>query len=211
VDIQGEVYAVARWLDVRTKNVNTRMGDPDALPSVAETQEKIRELVRDKLAGFVGSASADFAQATQGLEAQRLAMVEHHRMERRSLQVAQDERRTREARARAQRFRTGILGLWDRITGQHAKLRRENEEQAGRAAERDADEKQAIVVRQLEERRHLQRELRWARRLHVHDMARLYREIAEVDRSKDRVADRASDDSLSPVRRRRRSGPELSR
>ncbi|GAA4170893.1 relaxase/mobilization nuclease domain-containing protein [Shinella granuli] len=178
LDVHGEIYAVARWADVKTKDVVARMGDVSALPSVEETQAKIAGLVRDKLTGFIGSAVSDFAQAAQGIEAKRLAMAERHRADRRSLQAAQDERWTKEAVERGTRFRRGIRGLWDRLTGQAAKLRDQNERETTQAAERDAREKQALIERQLDERRHLQREIDHTRRLHTKDMAMLYRQTS---------------------------------
>jgi hypothetical protein len=36
-----------------------------------------------------------------------------------------------EARKRAERNREGFLGLWDRVSGQHARLRGQNEADAG--------------------------------------------------------------------------------
>jgi len=151
VDIHGEVYAVARWTGLKSKDVFARMADLGMLPSVAETTKKVHCLVRDKLTDFVGSASVAFAQAAHRLGARRVAMVERQRAERQALQSAQAERRIEEAKARVARFRKGILGLWDRITGKHEKLRRQNEEDARQAAERDDGGREGLVAGQLQE------------------------------------------------------------
>lgn len=178
VDIHGEVYAVARWAGVKSKDVVARMGDDmTALPSVDETHERIAATVREKVQGFIGNAVDEFAHAAQAMEGKRMAMVERHRTARHDMQSKQDERRIREARERSERFRRGMRGLWDRLTGRHAKLRQQNEDETAAAAARDAQEKQVLINRQLDERRQLQREILAARRVHTSEIARLHREI----------------------------------
>lgn len=201
VDVHGEIYAVARWVNAKTKDVVVRMGDVSALPSVEEAQAKIAGLVRDKLTVFIDSAASDFAQAAQGIEAKRVAMADRHPADRRALRAAQDERWTKEAIERATRFRHGLRGLWDRLTGQAAKLRDQNERETTQAAERDAREKQTLIERQLDERRRLQREIDHTRRLHTKDMALLYRQSS---------GPKLAQDGERPRQKlRQRSGPNM--
>ncbi|MEX0957542.1 MAG: relaxase/mobilization nuclease domain-containing protein [Rhizobiaceae bacterium] len=182
VDVDGGVYAVARWMGLKTKDVRARIDDLDTLPSVDEAQMHVARLVRDKLTGFVARATDEFAQAAKTLEGRRMAMVERHRTERRELQAKHDNRWLAETKARADRFRKGIRGLWDRVTGQYYKLRKQSERETLTCTQRDADERQALIERQLFERQRLQREINQERRAHVREMARFYREIAGSDR-----------------------------
>lgn len=177
VDINGTVYAVARWIGLKTRDVAARINDTAALPTVSEVREQILSLVRDKMTGFVENATKDFARVAQLLEGQRLAMVERHRKARQGLQAKQEARILIEAQQRAGRFRKGLLGLWDRVTGQHAKLRKQNEAEAETCAERNADEKHKLIRQQLAERQRLQREIREERSAHVREMTRLYRNM----------------------------------
>lgn len=205
IDVHGQIYAVARWLEVRTKDVNARMGDPDALPAVADVRRHVAGLVRDKLTGFAGSVWEEFARVAQSLEGRRISMVERHRTERRALQNAHNERRTNELKIRLARFRKGLLGVWDRITGQHARLREQNEREASATIERHAREAQALVELQLKERQELKREVQEARRAHTHEATLLYRQIAERRRQLEGEVSREDKaDTLSEERRRRR-------
>jgi hypothetical protein len=185
VDTNGEVYAVARWAGVRTKEVEKRLDDLDALPSVREAQDELAGRVRDKLTGFLASAAEDFAHAAQSLEARRLVMVEEHRATREHLHVLHEERHINEARQRAERFRKGILGLWDRVTGQRGRLRGQNEAEAVVCAARDAVERQVLIDRQLQERQSLQDEIRRERRQHVRELTWLDRQILGARRRSD--------------------------
>jgi len=201
VDTGGTVYAVARWTGLKTKHVRGRMEDFDALPCVGDVREHVAGLVREKLSGFIEGITDGFARAAAALEGKRLAMVERHRAARRDLTAAQDARAILEARRRAERFRKGLLGLWDHVTGKHTKLRRQNEMEAAADAERDASEKHALVSRQLKERQRLQQEIKEERRLHVHEMTRLHRQLT------DRRQDDQSDQSREYRRRRRLAMP----
>lgn len=178
IDIHGEVYAVARWIGVKTRDVVARTGDIEALPSVDTIRKHVAALVRDKLASFIRSASDEFAQAAQLLEGRRIAMVERHRKARRELELAQRTRSNDEALRRTERFRKGILGLWDRVTGKHAELRRRNEAETATCAERDVAEKQALVQGQLQERQRLQEDIMQERRTATRAMTRIHREMA---------------------------------
>ncbi len=201
LDVHGEVYAVARWANVKSKDVVARMGDLGALPLMQEAQKTIAGLVRQKMTSFIGSASSDFGDAAQAIEAKRRAMVERHRTDRKNIQSAQDARWVKEAVERSARFRRGVRGLWDRITGQHAKLREQNERETLLAMERDVLEKQAIVNRQLDERRRLQREIDHSRRLHTRELALLHRQST--------VPKLGQDDQLLRPRLKRTRGPRL--
>lgn len=88
--------------------------------------------------------------------------------------------------------------VWSRITGQHGKLRGQNEAEAAACAARDAAEKQGLIDRQLQERRTLQEEIRCERRQHLREMTWLTRDLR--DRSTHQPA-RSPDD---PPRRRPR-------
>lgn len=160
IDHLGEVYAVARWVGLRTKQVLERLGDPDQLRPVHEVQAEISRKVADKLAGFRGAVRSDFEIARSGLLEKRRVMVEQQRAERNWLVDLQTVRAHEEARQRQSRLRTGLKGLWDWVTGRAAKIRIQNEEEWQRSVLRDRAERQALIDRQLQERRELQRQLK---------------------------------------------------
>jgi hypothetical protein len=210
LDIHGEVYAVARWAGVKTKEVIARTGDQNALPAVEEVRQRLAGIVRDKLGGFIESATVEFSRATLAMEAKRIATVERHRSARRELQEKQDERWITEARARGERFRKGFRGLWDRLTGRHSKLRRENEIETANCTERDANEKQTLIDRQLAERQALQREIRQARRVHLREVTRLHRQIAGYRQMDHAPAMQTDDQGRGRTIRQRRTRREIS-
>lgn len=186
VDTNGEVYAVARWAGTRTKEVMERLVDVETLPSVREAQDHLATRLQEKLTGFFASATQDFARSANVLEARRIKMVEDHRTARKLLHVFHEERHNVEARNRTERFRKGFLGLWDRVTGQHGKLRAWNKAEVAACAARDALEKQTLCDRQLQERQTLQEEIRRERRQHVRELTWLNRQVSDAQRWNDR-------------------------
>lgn len=206
IDIHGGVYAVARWTGLKTREVVKRIGDPDALPSLRDAQNQLVGRVKEKLTGFLAIVADEFARAAQTLEGRRLAMVDAHRTARHHQQALHDARRNTEVRERAARLRTGLLGLWDRITGQRGRTLQENEAEAAACGARDAREKQSLIDRQLEERQRLQDEIRRERQLHTREVSRLNRQMSEYRRSDDVSPERFND--ARKQRRRRVFGPE---
>ncbi len=160
VDHNGEIYSVSRWTGIKTKDVTARLGDPDKLPDVEEVKAQIAAKVAEKLARFARDMKTVFEVAQSGLAEQKKKLVAWHRHERKLLQEIQMARQLQETGTRRQHFRKGLKGLWDRLSGRHAAIKAQNERESGQTELRDAAEKQALIERQLEERRALQRQIR---------------------------------------------------
>lgn len=161
IDHLGEVYTIARWADVRTKEVNARLGDPEGYPSVDEVKDRLAQHVDAKLQRFVFEARSEFNEARLGLHEQKRKLVSWQRHERKIQMELQAARHVEESRIRYERFSRGLLkSLWDRITGRHAEIRRQNEVELSAALKRDAAERQALIDRQLQDRRTLHRQIR---------------------------------------------------
>lgn len=161
IDHLGEVYAIARWADLKTKEVNARLGDPETFSSVDEVKTRLAQQVDAKLQRFAFEARSEFDQARLGLHDHKRKLVQWQRHERRIQMDLQAVRHIEEMRIRHERFSKGLLkGIWDRITGRHAAIRRQNEEELSRSMQRDEAERQALIDRQLQERRALHRQIR---------------------------------------------------
>ncbi|MGQ3284184.1 relaxase/mobilization nuclease domain-containing protein [Bosea sp. (in: a-proteobacteria)] len=174
LDHTGEIYAIARWADVRTKKVNDRLGDPEKYPTVEQVKERLAQAVGTKLKRFAAEAKAEFDDARLGLQDQKRKLVAWQRHERKIQMELQAVRQVEEARARYAQFsKSWLKGIWDRITGRHAAIRRENEAELARALERDRLERQALIERQLHDRRSLQLQIR-------HHQDRLERELQQL-------------------------------
>lgn len=184
-----------------------RLGDPAELRSVEEARVYIAELLRGTLGRHLAEADADHQVRQQPLIEKKSRLRQQQRERRTDSAEAQVARTTIEARQRAQRFRPGLRGIWDRLTGRHAKIRRENEAEAAAALHRNAAERQALIQSQLQERRQLQHELSVVRRQHNAEVTGIYRDMAafvEADEPQER---QQATQSIQPAMHRNRRGP----
>lgn len=199
VDIQGEVYAVAKWVGVKTKDVRARLGPEDALPSLDQAKAEIARTMTETLSRLKTEADAKQKAAQDIRDRQRDALVAKQKAERAALDQTQEVRRTQELKARQARFRTGLRGIWDRVTGAHARIKAQNENEAYAAFVRDRTEREALIVRHLETRQALKGA--HAAQLSSRDYVR-----AELDSDLAAFSKDPSSSSSS-----RRSSPSLSR
>lgn len=179
VDFRGEVYALAKWLGVRTKEVRDRLGDGRALPSVDEARQQLAGRMTAMLERHAADAEAAFEKQRTALSLKRAQLIERQRRERADLEARQRERWARETAERARRISSGFRGLWDKLTGVHARMARENESAAWQAFLRDRRERDALIERHLDERQAFHQVVREAREAHSQGMAELHRDMAQ--------------------------------
>ncbi|WP_445327186.1 relaxase/mobilization nuclease domain-containing protein [Yoonia sp. GPGPB17] len=157
VDVHGEVYAIPKWIGLKTKQVKEKLGDPKVLRSVEEAKDHISQKMQHALSRW----QKDLAERKRALkvkqEQQRNQLVEKQRQAHSQLEKKLEQRRIFEAKQRQERFRTGLKGLWDRVRGEHRQIREQNEREAWQAHLRDQKIKDETIFRDLEERRHLKR------------------------------------------------------
>lgn len=203
VDYLGEIYAVARWIGIKTKQVAQRLGDPAALPPVHEVKAELGKKLDARLAAFRGEARTEFEGARTGLLHKKVSLVTHQRDERQFLLDMQAARWSEETRRRQARFRKGLKGLWDWVTGKRTAIKMQNEQEWEACRRRDELERQMLVDRQLIDRRSLHAQIKEHRE-------RLDKELAllQVGQTATRQVSVNLDDpapSLAVRRHRRRS------
>lgn len=178
VTFEGEVISIARATGIKAKNLKSRIGDPNELRSVEDTRKRIGEDILPRIQSHLDEARSDADAEKEQLEERREEMVYAHALERTRLDLGQRARSEQEARNRAERFRKGMAGLWDRLTGQHSKLVKQNEMEALWALRRDQEQRQGVVEAQIKERQALQLEIRAMRERHAQALRELHFDAA---------------------------------
>lgn len=200
VDVDGEVYSVSKWAGVKVREARAKLGEA-ALPSLDAVQAEIAGLVTDKLKGFAGDARAKQQSELAQLRSEIDDLRKAHAAQRQQLTERQQERWQRETQERADRFRAGLRGLWDTLTGRARGLRIINEREALLGLQRDRRERDALILSQLEARQPLQARLTAKRIAHVSERRILTRELVQAMRRSSRAKDPPT---LTPRRQRRR-------
>lgn len=173
VDFRGEAYAIARYAGVKAKQVRERLGDVGELPSVAQAKDEIARRMSEMLKIHIENAQRKQKLRSASLRFQYEQTVQRQRDEREKLRQMQEKRWSAETAARAARISKGFRGLWDRLTGRHAEIKRQNEREALLAFYRDRQEKDDLIFRQIEERKRLHERIREERDRHALDIKEL--------------------------------------
>jgi hypothetical protein len=178
VDYKGEVYAVAKYAGVRTKQVRDRLGDPALLPSVDEASRENAARMSETLKRHVEEAEKANRQRSAALKFQYTQTIQRQREEREALRLSLEKRWQAENAARAERLSKGLRGIWDRLTGKHAETKHQNEREALLALHRDRKETDSLIFRHLDERGRLHHRIRDERRSAALEVAHLHQDIA---------------------------------
>lgn len=213
VDFRGEVYAVSRQTGQKAKAVREKLGDAKDLPSVDQAKEMIASRMTDKLQRFIRDAEQQADEKARDIQRRKQSLKEEQRAKRHALHSRQEIRAQAEALARSKRFRTGIRGVWDWLSGKTRKIRKENEAEAADAVKRDAAERERMIAAQLSERRALQQSFRTARREAQQQSEDLRRDVAFYVGMRERVPgeDEANPTSHRKPRNASRSQPTIER
>ncbi|OUS37244.1 hypothetical protein A9Q94_06485 [Rhodobacterales bacterium 56_14_T64] len=153
----GEIMAVARSTGQKTKAVRERLGDADQLPSVEQAMQQHKQNVRGQFVRMAGEVRCDQTDRRRDLENQRRALIAEHKQERQKFDKGQKLRWDKECITRQRRFKTGLGGLWQRLTGQQRRIEEQNTAESHAALVRDRDQRQRLIQAQHEEQNVIQK------------------------------------------------------
>lgn len=201
LDIQGEVFSVARWTGVKTKDVRARFGEPDKLPSVDQTKTSIHGRLSDRLRDHLKEMKQAQRSDLKPLFDERKAMVREQRIERRNLLRGQAKRWKQETKDRSNRLHTGLRGAWELLTGKARAIRKQNDFEAYQGYRRDRAQREDLFKAQMKDRNRIQERLESARADQMHERFELARKIAQVLRLTKPPQERERENAR-PARRR---------
>lgn len=92
VDWRGEVYSLSRWLDVKTRALKERLGDPAQLPTVADTIAKTDKRLVERMQSFTAEIRRNSHARMESLLEQKSRMKTRYRDERQILADTQKQR-----------------------------------------------------------------------------------------------------------------------
>lgn len=181
VDMHGEAYAISKYVGIKTKNVKARLGDETDLPSVAQRKAEFAEQIARRLHELKAEQDREHAHRRALAEQERKALVRQHQQERQRIAEIQRQRWEKETRERQQRFNKGLRGLWDRMTGERKRIEQRNEREMLLSLQRDRAEKDALIFRQMDERRTLQQRIVTLRQQQQGQTREIKQDIAQND------------------------------
>ena len=152
VDYKGEVYAIARYVGIKTKDVRARVSEPENLPDVTGAHEQAASIVTDRLEQLKEEQRLAARARFNKLAEERREQEKTTRLEAEHLRDQQAARARTEKQQRDARIRKGLRGLLDFITGKRKSMLAENSHKAEMAKRRDRKEREDLTARQRDER-----------------------------------------------------------
>ncbi|WP_370274618.1 relaxase/mobilization nuclease domain-containing protein [Hyphomonas atlantica] len=152
IDQDGEVRSLTRAAGIKARDVRARLKHMDTLLSVDETRNRIAEDMLGKLKGFRDDVDEKTRARKEVFERQKQSLVERQRAAREQLRQVQEMRTLHEQKARQERFSKGLRGIWDKLRGEHSRLKAENERVALEGHRRDQSERDRLVHDHLSQR-----------------------------------------------------------
>jgi MobA/VirD2-like, nuclease domain len=188
VTYEGEALSIARYTGKKAKEVRERLGKPDALRSVTETQAHIADFMTPTVKKHLHDHRFKMHKEMADLMIRRETIAEANRYERAKLEQAQQTRWTTETKARSDRIQKGVRGLWQKVTGKHAQIQKQNEMETFFAHERDKKQSHDLRTAQMTERRGLQTEIQAVRQSHTKGQTQLYKDLGSYHRMQERAS-----------------------
>lgn len=158
VDRDGEIYSIARWVGIKTKELRERLGTSDGLPSVHEALDQFEDRADENLIKDVERQKDKLRDDLLAFTKKRLSLANAHRAERTQLQDTQAEERKSFRASLEQSTTSGLKALWHRVSGFDAQQQSKIRSQQLELRTKHKREKQKLVQDQLKERRALQQE-----------------------------------------------------
>lgn len=156
LDMDGETHSVMRMTGQRKKVVEARLGSLEVLPSVEDAQAQLQERRNAVVEQERNRLDAEHAKELEPYKSALAGLRSEQRAERDMLRAVHVQREQQEGFERAQRLRTGLVGLWDRVSRRHARTVQQNAREAEAGKVRDRAERQMQIETQMRDRRALQ-------------------------------------------------------
>lgn len=156
----GEALPINRYLGLRQKDIRAKLGDANAQMTVDQARSLLSSRMTAQAERQIEQLKAKQEAERKPLADQAAKLRAEQRSAREALKTAQEARTAREELERANRLRKGIGGLWQRLTGEHGRIAKQNAAESEAAARRDAAEHESMRQHQLDARAALQSEIR---------------------------------------------------
>lgn len=151
LDLKGEVYAIAKWVGIKEREVRSKITNPENLVSVDQAKVDLLQIVDKRLSSLGKVEQERIEQRIADIALERKRVVESQQSARKVLKERHQMRRLRETKEWQSELRTGFQGLIQRISGRRRKLLFRKQREMYLSHERDREEVDNQIFTHLEE------------------------------------------------------------
>ena len=186
LDNSSKVYSLSRFGGIKTKELKNRLGSPDLLPTVEATQDKIRLSFNSEIRSRIALLKKRHGDEIQPLLDKKAELVRVQRAERRELSEQQRVKRHILAKAGRDKFRRGVMGFFDKVTGKEKRVRLINQKETAILKQKQKTTREELVFRHGGSRSVLQDEFKQVRGNQYGERTLLAKRIHEFRQSQER-------------------------
>ena len=157
LDHRCEIFSVSKWSGIKVKEVKEKLGNTNNLSTVTDAKKQIAKDMTERLTMMKEKQQTAIKARLSIINSNKSQLVLQHKKSREALKVKQDERGIKETLQRQDRYNKGLRGILDRFTGKHTRIKKQNEQDTILAQKRDAQEKDRMIFKQLEQSQKLQK------------------------------------------------------
>lgn len=180
VDHTEKVYSLSRHGALKAKELKTRLGEPDDLPSIALTNMRIRSIYTKEMLAKVNSLKNQHKAQLSPYEEKKAEMVKIQRAERREQQDRHRLKRKATMKAVRGRFRKGVMGFFDVVSGRNQRIRLIGRKALDNVKATHTESRHKMIFRHNQERAGLQKEVLEVKDRHVEERKKLAKGIQEI-------------------------------
>ena len=159
LDHQHNVYSLSRVGGMKTKDLKARLGLPDQLDGIEKVSRHIRQSMTKEVLGRIEAMKARHKAESQPLEDKKAQLVFRQKAERRELSDEQRVKRHLLIKSGRDKFRRGVRGIFDRVSGRHKRLTLINRKKGELLKARQMESRERLIFRQNRERSELQKSI----------------------------------------------------
>jgi len=199
LDNSSKVYSLSRFGGIKTKELKNRLGSPDLLPTVEATQDKIRLSFNSEIRSRIALLKKRHGDEIQPLLDKKAELVRVQRAERRELSEQQRVKRHILAKAGRDKFRRGVMGFFDKVTGKEKRVRLINQKETAILKQKQKTTREELVFRHGGSRSVLQDEFKQVRGNQQDERTLLAKRIHELRQVQDRESKHGEHRSIRPT------------
>ena len=153
VNHRGKYYSVSKYAGLKPKQVRERLGDLESVSSLAETKLEIAKAMQAKMQDFQTEVKKREERQQTEAARKRETLKARQKAERDTFKEATRLRTAAEEKERQKRFRTGLFGFWDRLTGKRTRTLKRNAQEAAQSKRREQHALETLSANQLVQRK----------------------------------------------------------
>lgn len=160
VDHNTKVYSLSRFSGIKVKELKQKLGLPDQLPSVGETEKRIASFVSKSMLSEIMRLKATHRDELQAIREKKALLVHIQKAERRELLDHQRVKRNLLSRHTKERLKSGVMRFFSRAANNKKLVRLLARKDFKRVSQKQAESRQMTIFRHNRERAELQKEIK---------------------------------------------------